>query len=91
MKAILNRVIVEIPEGEKIIGGIIVPDTFRSTNDKTREGVIQSVGPKVTLDVKVGDRVIMINNYGHDIYTKNPDKHYISIEEEFLLAVIQDE
>lgn len=91
MKAILDRLIVEIPEEEVTVGGIIVPKTFRSQNAKIREGIVCSIGPNVTIDVKIGDKVIMTNNYGHDIHEKDPDKHYIAIEEEFILAVIQDE
>jgi len=90
MKAIKNKVIVEVQDTKKTESGIILPDNARTLKN-TREGVVVAVGDKVEVDVQVGDRVMMTNNYGYDIRDKETGQHFIVIEEEFLLAVIKDE
>jgi chaperonin GroES len=88
-----DRVIVQrIEEEEKTKGGIIIPDTAK---EKPQEGKVIAVGPgkilengtKVTLDVKVGDKILFGKYSGTEI--KIEGEEYLMMREEDILGVIE--
>lgn len=92
MKATRNYVIFEVEDTRKTKSGIILPKLDR-TRSTTREGVVVSIGPKVEIDLKEGDKILATNNYGHDLHVSKEgiEHHYIVLEQEFILAVVKDE
>jgi chaperonin GroES len=87
-----DRVIVErLEEETKTASGIIIPDTAK---EKPQQGKIIAVGKgKVTedgkllsMDVKVGDRVLFGKYSGTDI--KIEGKEYLMMREDDILGVI---
>lgn len=87
-----DRVLVEpIEASEAIKGGIIIPD---SAKEKSQEGKVIAVGPGrqnedgeiITVDLKVGDVVLMPKYGGTEV--KMDDKVYQILREDDILAVI---
>jgi chaperonin GroES len=88
-----DRVVAKRKEREEEIrGGIIIPD---SAKEKPQEAEVIAVGPgklddkgnRSTLDVKVGDRVLIGKYSGSEI--KLGDQDLIILREDEILAVIQ--
>jgi chaperonin GroES len=88
-----DRVIVQrIEEEEKTKGGIIIPDTAK---EKPQEGKVIAVGPgkilengtKVTLDVKVGDKILFGKYSGTEI--KIEGEEYLMMREDDILGIIE--
>lgn len=88
-----DRVIVQrIQEEEKTKGGIIIPDTAK---EKPQEGKVIAVGPgkilengtKVTLDVKVGDKILFGKYSGSEI--KIEGEEFLMMREDDILGVIE--
>jgi chaperonin GroES len=88
-----DRVIVQrLEEEEKTKGGIIIPDTAK---EKPQEGKVIAVGPgkilengtKVTLDVKVGDKILFGKYSGTEI--KIEGEEYLMMREDDILGVIE--
>jgi chaperonin GroES len=88
-----DRVIVQrIKEEEKTKGGIIIPDTAK---EKPQEGKVIAVGPgkvlengtKVTLDVKVGDKILFGKYSGTEI--KVEGEELLMMREDDILGVIE--
>jgi chaperonin GroES len=88
-----DRVIVQrIKEEEKTKGGIIIPDTAK---EKPQEGKVIAVGPgkvlengtKVTLDVKVGDKILFGKYSGTEI--KIEGEEFLMMREDDILGVIE--
>ena len=86
-----DRVLVRrLEEKETAKGGIIIPDTAK---EKPHEGEVMAVGAgkiekgkRVTLDVKVGDRILFGKYTGNDILVD--DQEYLILREEEILAKI---
>jgi chaperonin GroES len=84
-----DRVLVRRLEKEEIAkGGIIIPDTAK---EKPQEGEVMAVGAgkieqgkRVSLDVKVGDRILFGKYIGNDI--EIDDQEYLIVREEEILA-----
>ncbi len=94
LKPLGDRVVVEhVEQAEKSIGGVILPDTAK---EKPQEGRVLAVGTgrtldngnKLSMDVKVGDRIIYSKYSGSEI--KLEGKEYLIISEKDVLAVIDD-
>ena len=94
VKPLNDRVLVQrIEEVQVTKGGIVIPD---SAKEKPIEGRIIAVGPgkmsdagnRMTLQVKVGDRVLFGKYAGTEI--KIEGEEYLMMREEDLLAVIGD-
>jgi len=94
LKPLGDRVVVEhVEQAEKSIGGVILPDTAK---EKPQEGRVLAVGTgrtldngtKLSMDVKVGDRIIYSKYSGSEI--KLDGKEYLIISEKDVLAVIDD-
>lgn len=88
-----DRVIVQrIEEEEKTKGGIIIPDTAK---EKPQEGKVIAVGPgkilengtKVTLDVKVGDKILFGKYSGTEIKIEGDE--FLMMREDDILGVIE--
>jgi chaperonin GroES len=88
-----DRVIVQrIEEEEKTKGGIIIPDTAK---EKPQEGKVIAVGPgkilengtKLTLDVKVGDKILFGKYSGSEI--KIDGEEFLMMREDDILGVIE--
>jgi chaperonin GroES len=88
-----DRVVAKRKEREEEIrGGIIIPD---SAKEKPQEAEVIAVGPgklddkgnRSTLDVKVGDRVLIGKYSGSEI--KLGDQDLIILREDEILAVIE--
>jgi chaperonin GroES len=87
-----DRVLVRrLEEKETVKGGIIIPD---SAKEKPQEGEVVAVGAgkindkgdRITLDVKVGDRILFGKYSGNDI--KVDDEEYMILKEDEILAKI---
>ena len=80
-----------VEEKETVKGGIIIPDTAK---EKPQEGEVLAVGngkilengTKVTLDVKVGDKILFGKYSGTDI--KIDGEEVLILREDEVLAVI---
>jgi chaperonin GroES len=88
-----DRVIVQrIAEEEVTKGGIIIPDTAK---EKPQEGKVIAVGPgkvldsgiKVSMDVKVGDKVLFGKYSGTEI--KIDGEEYLMMREDDILGVVE--
>ena len=88
-----DRVIVQrIQEEEVTKGGIIIPDTAK---EKPQEGKVIALGPgkvlengtKLTLDVKVGDKILFGKYSGTEI--KIEGEEYLMMREDDILGVIE--
>ena len=87
-----DRVLVKrLEEEEKTKGGIIIPDTAK---EKPAEGEIVAVGPgrlddkghRVTMELKVGDRVLFSKYGGTDVKLDGHD--YLIMREDDILGVV---
>jgi len=85
-----DRVVVKpIPKEEVTKGGIVLPDTAK---EKPQEGEIIAAGPgrlsedgkRITMEVRVGDRIIYAKYAGTEI--KLDDEELIIIRESDILA-----
>ena len=88
-----DRVLVcRTEEDEKSVGGIIIPDTAK---EKPMEGKVLAVGPGardesgklVTLDVKVGDRVLFGKWSGTEV--KIDGQELLIMKESDIMGVIE--
>ena len=88
-----DRVVVKrIAEDAKTAGGIIIPDTVQ---EKPQEGEVVAVGPgalnddgkRVTLDVKVGDRVLFGKWSGTEVKVDGDD--LLIMKESDIMGVVE--
>jgi chaperonin GroES len=88
-----DRVIVQrIEEEEKTKGGIIIPDTAK---EKPQEGKVIAVGTgkilengtKLSLDVKVGDKILFGKYSGTEIKIEGDE--FLMMREDDILGVIE--
>ena len=93
VRPLQDRVIVKRVDGqeEKTRGGIIIPDTAK---EKASEGKVVAVGPGrredgkvLTVDVKVGDRVLFGKYSGNEI--KLDGEEHLILREEDILGVVE--
>ena len=87
-----DRILVErLEEKEEKRGGIIIPDTAK---EKPQEGKVIAVGAgkvnddgkRLSLDVKVGDKILFGKYSGAEV--KVDDKDYLILREEDILAIL---
>lgn len=92
IKPLADRVVVKPAEAEeKTSGGIILPDTAK---EKPQEGTVIAAGPgkvsesgtKVTMEVKVGDKILYGKYSGTEI-TIDGVEHLIMRESDILAIV----
>jgi len=93
VRPLQDRVIVKrVEEKEhRSAGGIIIPDTAK---EKPQEGKVVAVGPgrredgkALTLDVKVGDRILFGKYSGTEI--KLEGEEHVILREEDILGVVE--
>ena len=87
-----DRVVIEpLEETEEMRGGLYIPDTAK---EKPQQGNIVAVGPgrlnddgdRVSMEVKVGDRVLYGKYAGTEVTLENAD--YLIVKEGDILAVL---
>ena len=92
IRPLQDRLVVRrLTEGEKTIGGIIIPD---SAKEKPQEGEVIAVGNGKLLDsgkfqpldVKAGDKILFSKYSGTEV--KLDGEEYLVIREEDVLGVI---
>lgn len=88
-----DRILVKrLEEKETKKGGIIIPDTAK---EKPQEGEVIAVGPGkrddsgklITLDVKVGDKILFGKYSGSEI--KLGDEEFLIMREEDVLGILK--
>ena len=93
VKPLFDRVLVKrVEPGEKVKGGIIIPDTAK---EKPMEGKVISVGAgrldddgkRIPMEVKSGDRILFGKYAGTEI--KIGDEEHIILREDEILGIIQ--
>ena len=92
IRPLQDRIVIKRIDAEATTaGGIIIPDTAK---EKPQEGKVMAVGPgkmengkRLTLDVKVGDRVLFGKYAGTEV--KIGGEEVIILREDALLGVIQ--
>jgi chaperonin GroES len=92
IRPLRDRIIVKrTEEEEKTKGGIIIPDTAKEKPVEGRviavgEGRINKDGKKISLEVKVGDRVLFAKYGGTEV--KIDGEEHLMMREDDILAVI---
>ena len=87
-----DRIIVQrLDEGERHIGGIIIPDTAKEKPQQgtviaAGNGKVKDDGKRAPLDVKAGDRILFGKYAGQDITLDGEE--YVIMKEDEVLAVI---
>ena len=81
-----------VEEKEQVRGGIIIPDTAKEKPLEAEvvavgDGKVLDKGERITLDVKVGDRILIGKYTGTEV--KLQDVEYIILREEEVLGVIK--
>ena len=93
VKPLQDRVLLKrLEREEKTAGGIIIPDTAK---EKPQEGEVVAAGrgkrlddgTVVSLDVKVGDRILFGKYGGNDI--KIDGEEYLILREDEVLGVLE--
>jgi chaperonin GroES len=93
LRPLQDRILVKRLTGEeKTKGGIIIPD---SAKEKPQEGEVMAVGngkvldsgQKVTLEVKVGDRILFSKYSGSEV--KMDGEEYTIMREDDVLGILQ--
>jgi len=89
LKVLGNRIVLEFTENkeEKKMGGIIIPTTVEDKSKERIEEVV-AVGKDVA-DVKVGDKVLIINGMG--ALQEHEGSWFIIMREVDIIAVVEDE
>ncbi len=88
-----DRIVIKREEEElHEVGGIIIPDTAKEKPQRGKiiaigKGKILDNGNRLSLDVKVGDRVIFSKYSGTEF--KIEDEEFIVVREEDILAIIE--
>ena len=88
-----DRIVVRrLEDGEKNVGGIIIPDTAkekpqRGTVIAAGSGVVRDGGARVPLDVKTGDVIVFGKYTSQEITLDGED--YLVMREDEVLAVIE--
>jgi len=89
-----DRLVVEhVEQADKSAGGVFLPDTAK---EKPQEGKVLAIGSgrtldngtKLSMDVKVGDRIIYSKYSGSEIKLEGTE--YLIISEKDVLAIFTD-
>ena len=92
LKPLADRVVIEhVEQDDRSAGGVFLPDTAK---EKPQEGLVRAVGSgrtldngtKLSMDVKVGDRVIYSKYSGSEV--KIDGKDYLIVSEKDVLAIV---
>ena len=86
-----DRILVRrMAEEEKTAGGIIIPDTAKEKPQRgevvaTGKGRVTEEGKTLTLEVKVGDKILFSKYSGTELKLEGSD--YLMMREEYILGV----
>ncbi len=92
IQPLADRVVVQpLEEAEQMRGGLYIPDTAK---EKPMQGTVVAVGPgkmsdegkRLTMDVKVGDRILYGKYSGTEVTVDGEE--FLIIRESDILAVI---
>lgn len=92
LKPLEDRVVIKpSPVDEKVQGGIIIPDTAK---EKPQKGEVVAIGPgkvsdsgeKVSMTVKVGDKVLYGKYSGTEVTVDGEE--YLIVRESDILAIV---
>ena len=94
LKPLADRVVIKSLESEETTkSGIVLPG---SAKEKPQMAEVLAVGPggtvdgkEVTMQVKVGDKVIFSKYSGTEIETGEDDEKYVIVKQNDILAVIE--
>jgi chaperonin GroES len=95
LKPLGDRLVVEaIEQDETTAGGIFIPETAK---EKPQKGKVLAAGPgrlddsgkRVTMEVKVGDRVLYARYAGTEIKLEG-NKKVLILKESDVLALVED-
>jgi chaperonin GroES len=95
LKPLGDRLIVEpIEQEDTTSGGILIPETAK---EKPQEGKVLAAGPgklddsgkRITMEVKVGDRVLYARYAGTEIKVEE-NKKVLILRESDILALVED-
>ena len=95
LKPLGDRLVIEaIEQDETTASGILIPETAK---EKSQKGKVLAAGPgrlddsgkRVTMEVKVGDRVLYAKYAGTEIKLED-NKKILILKESDVLALIQD-
>jgi len=97
LQPLSNHVLLEVIEEENKTtkSGIVLPDT--AEKKKQSRGVIIAVGPgkmtdrgeKITMSVKVGEKVLFKEPWSEDNKIENDGKKYFLVDEDDVLGIIE--
>lgn len=93
LKPLGDRVVIQLLETEETTkSGIVLPD---SAKEKPQVAEVLAVGPggnvdgkEITMEVKVGDKVVYSQYAGTDI--ELDDEEYIIVRQSDILAIVED-
>ena len=92
LKPLGDRVVIKpSPKEEVTKSGLVIPDTAK---EKPQEGLILAIGPgrmddkgkRLTMDVKVGDKVLYAKYAGTELKLEGED--YLILKETDILAIV---
>jgi len=87
LKPLQDRLLVKrIEIGEQVKGGIIIPDTAKE-KPMDGGGKVKEDGAKITMDVKVNDRILFGKYAGTEV--KIDDEEYLIMREDDVLGIIE--
>jgi chaperonin GroES len=95
IKPLQDRILVKrIEEEEKTRGGIIIPDAAKEKPQLGKviavgDGKVLDNGQKLTLTVKVGDK-ILFGKYSGTETPKIDDQEYLIMREDDVLGIVED-
>lgn len=82
-----DRILVEPVKGnDEQVGSIHIPEAHRE-RQLSIEGTVAAIGSKITVDVKVGDRVVMERYRGEDVQMAGRMFKLVTSKE--ILAIIE--
>ena len=94
IKPLHDRILIKRtnPEKEEIRGEILIPDTAKEKPQKGEvvavgEGKVLDNGEKMSMSVKVGDRVLFARYAGSDV--KIEDEEYLIMREDEVLGILE--
>jgi chaperonin GroES len=94
LKPLGNRVVIDPIEQEEVTaGGIVLPETAK---EKPQQGLIVAAGPgdrdedgkRITMDVKVGDKVLFAKYAGTEL--KLDGKKLLILRETDILGIVEE-
>jgi len=93
LRPLHDRILVRrIEEGERIRGGIVIPDTAKEKPQQGEviaagNGKVLESGERAAVDVKAGDKILFGKYSGSEVRLQGQD--YLILREDEILAVLE--